>query len=111
MLSNCDLVSNVSPLLIFCRYQMKCKSVSNVSPRYSHQTLPNKARRYEIYVIRVLDSPTPSTRREKAGPPPVSKRRVGNGDRSMANELWNRLCSNRNAGKILKKKEDEDDGT
>ncbi|EOJ9056523.1 CaiF/GrlA family transcriptional regulator, partial [Salmonella enterica subsp. enterica serovar Typhimurium] len=76
-----------------------------------HQTLPNKARRYEIYVIRVLDSPTPSTRREKAGPPLVSKRRVGNGDRSMANELWNRLCSNRNAGKILKKKEDEDDGT
>ncbi|EAW6393869.1 CaiF/GrlA family transcriptional regulator, partial [Salmonella enterica] len=76
-----------------------------------HQTLPNKARRYEIYIIRVLDSPTPSTRREKAGPPPVSKRRVGNGDRSMANELWNRLCSNRNAGKILKKKEDEDDGT
>ncbi|EDV1942984.1 CaiF/GrlA family transcriptional regulator, partial [Salmonella enterica subsp. enterica serovar Oranienburg] len=40
-----------------------------------HQTLPNKARRYEIYVIRVLDSPTPSTRREKAGPPPVSRRR------------------------------------
>ncbi|EKS5376283.1 CaiF/GrlA family transcriptional regulator, partial [Salmonella enterica] len=25
------------------------------------------------------------------------------------NELWNRLCSNRNAGKILKK-EDDDDG-
>lgn len=37
MLSNCDLVSNVSPLLIFCRYQMKCKSVSNVSPRYTLQ--------------------------------------------------------------------------
>lgn len=37
MLSNCDLVSNVSPLLIFCRYQMKCKSVSNVSPRYNLQ--------------------------------------------------------------------------
>lgn len=37
MLSNCDLVSNVSPLLIFCRYQMKCKSVSNVSPRYTIQ--------------------------------------------------------------------------
>lgn len=36
MLSNCDLVSNVSPLLIFCRYQMKCKSVSNVSPRYTN---------------------------------------------------------------------------
>ncbi|EBP3213465.1 CaiF/GrlA family transcriptional regulator [Salmonella enterica subsp. indica] len=76
-----------------------------------HHTLPNKARRYEIYVIRVLDSPIPSTRRKKAGPQPASKCRSGNGDRSMANELWNRLCSNRNAGKILKKKEDEDDGT
>ncbi|EAM2672917.1 CaiF/GrlA family transcriptional regulator, partial [Salmonella enterica] len=74
-----------------------------------HQTLPNKALRYEIYVFRVLDSPTPSTRREKAGPPPVSKRRVGNGDRSMANELWNRLCSNRNAGKILKRKVNDGD--
>lgn len=39
MLSNCDLVSNVSPLLIFCRYQMKCKSVSNVSPRYIIQAI------------------------------------------------------------------------
>lgn len=39
MLSNCDLVSNVSPLLIFCRYQMKCKSVSNVSPRYMSSVL------------------------------------------------------------------------
>ncbi|HGA5941964.1 TPA: CaiF/GrlA family transcriptional regulator [Salmonella enterica subsp. enterica serovar Muenchen] len=75
-----------------------------------HQTLPNKARRYEIYVIRVLDGPAPSIRRERAGPPPVSKRRVGNGDRSMANELWNRLCSNRNAGKILKKKGTDDGG-
>ncbi|EDC5011413.1 CaiF/GrlA family transcriptional regulator, partial [Salmonella enterica subsp. enterica serovar Newport] len=28
---------------------------------------------------------------------------------AQANELWNRLCSNRNAGKILKK-EDDDDG-
>ncbi|EMW3789178.1 CaiF/GrlA family transcriptional regulator [Salmonella enterica] len=28
--------------------------------------------------------------------------RVGNGDRAQANELWNRLCNNRNAGKILK---------
>ncbi|EBJ9969418.1 hypothetical protein D2V71_05270 [Salmonella enterica] len=37
MLSNCDLVSNISPLLIFCRYQMKCKSVSNVSPRYMNK--------------------------------------------------------------------------
>lgn len=40
MLSNCDLVSNVSPLLIFCRYQMKCKSVSNVSPRYILRNAP-----------------------------------------------------------------------
>ncbi|EAB8480098.1 CaiF/GrlA family transcriptional regulator, partial [Salmonella enterica subsp. enterica] len=32
-----------------------------------------------------------------------------NGDRAQVNELWNRLRSNRNAGKILKK-EDEDDG-
>ncbi|WP_348265601.1 CaiF/GrlA family transcriptional regulator, partial [Salmonella enterica] len=72
---------------------------------------PYKARRYEIYVIRVLDRPTPSTRREKAGPPPVSKPRVGNGDRWMANELGKRLGSNRNAGKILTNKEDEDDGT
>ncbi|EDW1486795.1 CaiF/GrlA family transcriptional regulator [Salmonella enterica subsp. enterica] len=74
-----------------------------------HQTLPNKARRYEIYVIRVLDRPIPPTCSKKAGLLPVSKRRVGNGDRSMANELWNQLCSTRNAGKILKKK--EDDGT
>ncbi|EDJ2557791.1 CaiF/GrlA family transcriptional regulator, partial [Salmonella enterica subsp. enterica serovar Poona] len=26
-------------------------------------------------------------------------------------ELWNRLCSNRNAGKILKKEKKEDDRT
>ncbi|HIA1616095.1 TPA: CaiF/GrlA family transcriptional regulator, partial [Salmonella enterica] len=32
------------------------------------------------------------------------------GDRSMANELWNRLCSDRNAGKILKKKGTDDGG-
>lgn len=35
-----DLVSNNSPLLVFYRYQIKCKSVSNNSPRY---TLPAKA--------------------------------------------------------------------
>ncbi|EAT0674796.1 hypothetical protein EK509_06485 [Salmonella enterica] len=46
MLSNCDLVSNVSPLLIFCRYQMKCKSVSNVSPRYI--TLKSPAQRVTL---------------------------------------------------------------
>lgn len=42
MLSNCDLVSNVSPLLIFCRYQMKCKSVSNVSPRYTREQIESR---------------------------------------------------------------------
>lgn len=54
MLSNCDLVSNVSPLLIFCRYQMKCKSVSNVSPRYTllpdmtaHALYQRKYRQYQ----------------------------------------------------------------
>ncbi|EBT7385133.1 CaiF/GrlA family transcriptional regulator, partial [Salmonella enterica] len=31
--------------------------------------------------------------------------------RAQANELWNRLCSNRNAGRILKKEKDEDDRT
>ncbi|EBS2696460.1 CaiF/GrlA family transcriptional regulator [Salmonella enterica subsp. enterica serovar Newport] len=72
-----------------------------------HQTLPNKARRYEVYVIRVLESPSP-TRREKPPSPPVSRRRTGNADKAQANALWNRLRSNRNAGKILKK-EDEDD--
>ncbi|EAQ9985251.1 TPA: CaiF/GrlA family transcriptional regulator, partial [Salmonella enterica] len=72
------------------------------------QTLSNKAQRYEIFVVRVLENPEPA-RRERTVTPPVSRRRVGNGDRAQANELWNRLCSNRNAGKILKK-EDDDDG-
>ncbi|ECQ8983030.1 CaiF/GrlA family transcriptional regulator [Salmonella enterica subsp. enterica] len=72
------------------------------------QTLSNKAQRYEIFVVRVLENPEPA-RRERTVTPPVSRRWVGNGDSTQANELWNRLCSNRNAGKILKK-EDEDDG-
>ncbi|EJA5054738.1 CaiF/GrlA family transcriptional regulator [Salmonella enterica] len=72
------------------------------------QRLSNKAQRYEIFVVRVLENPEPA-RRERTVTPPVSRRRVGNGDRAQANELWNRLCSNRNAGKILKK-EDDDDG-
>ncbi|EJB9249047.1 CaiF/GrlA family transcriptional regulator [Salmonella enterica] len=72
------------------------------------QTLSNKAQRCEIFVVRVLENPE-SARRERTVTPPVSRRRVGNGDSTQANELWNRLCSNRNAGKILKK-EDEDDG-
>ncbi|HGA7339354.1 TPA: CaiF/GrlA family transcriptional regulator, partial [Salmonella enterica subsp. enterica serovar Saintpaul] len=74
-----------------------------------HQTLPNKARRYEIYVTEVLEKPGPVSCGRTAVPP-VSRRRVGNGDRSMANELWNRLCSDRNAGKILKKKGTDDGG-
>lgn len=73
-----------------------------------HKTLSNKARRYEIFVVRVLENPEPA-RRERTLTSQVSRRRVGNGDSTQANELWNRLCSNRNAGKILKK-EDEDDG-
>ncbi|HIB1591966.1 TPA: CaiF/GrlA family transcriptional regulator [Salmonella enterica subsp. enterica serovar Muenchen] len=72
------------------------------------QMLSNKAPRYEIFVVRVLENLAP-TRRERTVTPPVSRRRVGNGDRAQANELWNKLCSNRNAGKILKK-EVEDDG-
>ncbi|EKK3320205.1 CaiF/GrlA family transcriptional regulator, partial [Salmonella enterica] len=72
------------------------------------QTLSNKAQRCEIFVVRVLENPEPA-RRERTVTPPVSRRRVGNGDRAQANELWNRLCSNRSAGKILKK-EDDDDG-
>ncbi|EEE5027881.1 CaiF/GrlA family transcriptional regulator, partial [Salmonella enterica subsp. diarizonae] len=72
-------------------------------------TLPNKAQRYEIYVVRVLENTAPVRRERAVTPPPVSRRRVGNGDRTQANELWNRLRSNRHAGKILKK-EDEDGG-
>ncbi|EII2511332.1 CaiF/GrlA family transcriptional regulator [Salmonella enterica] len=70
-------------------------------------TLSNKAQRCEIFVVRVLENPAPA-RRERTVTPPVSRRRVGNGDRAQANELWNRLCSNRNAGKILKKEEEDD---
>ncbi|EDW2556198.1 CaiF/GrlA family transcriptional regulator, partial [Salmonella enterica subsp. enterica serovar Oranienburg] len=55
------------------------------------QTLSNKAQRCEIFVVRVLENPEPA-RRERTVTPPVSRRRVGNGDRAQANELWNRLC-------------------
>ncbi|MEX8626666.1 CaiF/GrlA family transcriptional regulator [Salmonella enterica] len=72
------------------------------------QMLVNKAQRYEIFVVRVLEKPE-TARRERSLTPQASRRRVGNGDSAQVNELWNRLCSNRNAGKILKK-EDEDDG-
>ncbi|EAT0258278.1 CaiF/GrlA family transcriptional regulator, partial [Salmonella enterica] len=50
------------------------------------QTLSNKAQRYEIFVVRVLENPEPA-RRERTVTPPVSRRRVGNGDRAQANEL------------------------
>ncbi|EIJ5071973.1 CaiF/GrlA family transcriptional regulator [Salmonella enterica] len=69
-----------------------------------YQTLFNKARRYEIYIIRILENPVP-TRQERGAAPPLTKYRVGNGDKTQANELWNRLCSNRHAGKILKKED------
>ncbi|EBC3893810.1 CaiF/GrlA family transcriptional regulator [Salmonella enterica] len=72
-----------------------------------YQTLPNKARRYEVYVVRVLENPS-QTRHAKPPSLPVSRRRIGNADKAQANALWNRLRNNRNAGKILKK-EDEDD--
>ncbi|HAF4747782.1 TPA: CaiF/GrlA family transcriptional regulator, partial [Salmonella enterica] len=45
------------------------------------QTLSNKAQRYEIFVVRVLENPEPA-RRERTVTPPVSRRRVGNGDRA-----------------------------
>lgn len=52
-----------------------------------HQTLPNKARRYEIYVIRVLDSPTPSTRREKP-----DRRWYQNAGSVMVTGRWQMNC-------------------
>lgn len=52
-----------------------------------HQTLPNKARRYEIYVIRVLDSPTPSTRRERP-----DRRRYQNAGSVMVTGRWQMNC-------------------
>lgn len=70
-----------------------------------HETMPTKVRRYEIYVIRVLENSEPA-RRKRRVTRPLTRRRVGNGDMAQANELWNRL---RNAEKNLKK-EDEDDG-
>ncbi|EAB2832377.1 CaiF/GrlA family transcriptional regulator [Salmonella enterica subsp. enterica] len=73
-----------------------------------HQTLPNKARRYEIYVLQILGAPA-TVRRGSPASQTVSRRRVGNADKSQANELWNRLRNSNRAGKILKK-EDEDDG-
>ncbi|EGH6906995.1 CaiF/GrlA family transcriptional regulator [Salmonella enterica subsp. enterica serovar Stanley] len=72
-----------------------------------HQMLPNKARRYEIFVIRVLEK-SPSVKHEQAKRPPLSRHRVGNADTSQARELWNRLSTQRRAGKLLKNGEDDD---
>ncbi|EKF3854784.1 CaiF/GrlA family transcriptional regulator [Salmonella enterica] len=73
-----------------------------------HEVLANKALRYEIYVVQVL-TPSATRRRKHSTSPHLSRRRVGNANTASANKLWNRLCSNRNAGKILKT-EDEDGG-
>ncbi|EAY8076953.1 CaiF/GrlA family transcriptional regulator [Salmonella enterica] len=73
-----------------------------------YQTLPNKARRYEVYVVRVLENPS-QTRRARPPSPPVSRRRIGNADKAQANALWNQLCSNRNAGKMLKEEDEDED--
>ncbi|AXC66974.1 TPA: CaiF/GrlA family transcriptional regulator [Salmonella enterica] len=72
-----------------------------------HEALTNKALRYEIYVIRVLDAPA-TARRKSSASPPVSRRRVGNADTAQANELWNRLRTRRNAGRLLKNGEKDD---
>ncbi|EBY0806521.1 CaiF/GrlA family transcriptional regulator [Salmonella enterica subsp. enterica serovar Newport] len=72
-----------------------------------HQTLPNKARRHEIFVIRVLEK-TPSARHGSPVRSPVSRSRVGNADTAQARELWNRLSTQRRAGKLLKNGEDDD---
>ncbi|EDR9714028.1 TPA: CaiF/GrlA family transcriptional regulator [Salmonella enterica] len=72
-----------------------------------HQTLPNKALRHEIFVIRVLEK-TPSARHGSPACSPVSRRRVGNADTAEANELWNRLSTRRRAGKLLKNGKDDD---
>ncbi|EAP9198027.1 CaiF/GrlA family transcriptional regulator [Salmonella enterica] len=63
-----------------------------------HQTLPNKVLRYEIFVIQVLEH-SPSARPGRTVTQPVTRRRVGNADKAMANELWNRLCRSRDEGK------------
>ncbi|EHL42700.1 hypothetical protein SEEM031_11445 [Salmonella enterica subsp. enterica serovar Montevideo str. SARB31] len=52
-----------------------------------HQTLPNKARRYEIYVIRVLDSP-PRPRAVKR----PDRRRYQNAGSVMVTGRWQMNC-------------------
>lgn len=81
---------------------------SRVACECRHETLPNKARRYEIYVIRIQESPE-TTRRKRTATPLISRRRVGNADKTQANRLWNALRNSINAEEILKKEESEDD--
>ncbi|RLR21914.1 CaiF/GrlA family transcriptional regulator [Salmonella enterica subsp. diarizonae serovar 48:i:z] len=71
------------------------------------QTLSNKAQRYEIFVVRVLENPAPA-RRERTVTPPVSRRRVGNGDSAQANELWNKLSLQRGTELPPDRKKDVD---
>lgn len=68
------------------------------------QMLSNKAQHYEILVVRVLENLAPARRERSVSTPSVSFLRTG-----KANELWNQLRSNRHAGKILKK-DDENGG-
>ncbi|EBQ9252262.1 CaiF/GrlA family transcriptional regulator [Salmonella enterica subsp. enterica serovar Newport] len=72
-----------------------------------HQTLTNKARRYEIYVTRVLEAPA-TARRGNMASLTVSRRRVGNADTAQANELWNRLRRCNRAGRVLKEGDEDD---
>lgn len=74
-----------------------------------HQVLLNRASRYEIYITRVLDGSPPVKRGRASSSPARTRSRVGNADTAQANELWNRLCSSRSAGKILKKGEEHED--
>ncbi|ECB7890953.1 CaiF/GrlA family transcriptional regulator [Salmonella enterica subsp. enterica serovar Bareilly] len=73
------------------------------------QMLSSKAQHYEILVVRVLENLAPVRRKRSVSTPSVSLLRTGNRGRLQANELWNQLRSNRHAGKILKK-DDENGG-
>lgn len=70
--------------------------------------LTNNVSRYEIYVTHVADS-SPCRKTARSPAQSVARRRVGNADTAQANELWNRLRTRRNAGKLLKNGEDGDD--
>ncbi|EFR6822929.1 CaiF/GrlA family transcriptional regulator [Salmonella enterica] len=71
------------------------------------KTLVNKAHRYEIFVVRVLEKPAPA-RRKRTVTQPSSRRRVGNGDSAQASELWNQLSLQRRTEHLLKRRKDVD---